>query len=127
VVWRLLGGVLGSEVRRLVMRAGHDGSAAFTVMGSGAAADDVRQFLVWSADHGRASYTQRSHALGLAHVLAWLDGRGYELGEGDRGAVASYVAEFRRGEDGLGAARQARNGESPHQRVGLVLRILDRA
>lgn len=54
MVWRLLGGVLGSEVRRLVMRAGHDGSAAFTVMGSGAAADDVRQFLVWLADHGRA-------------------------------------------------------------------------
>lgn len=99
---------MDSRVPRRVVRADGDGSAVFALVGSGAAAEDVREFLIWLAAHGRGSYTQRSYALGLAHFLDWLDGRGHGLGEVDRGAVAEYVAWFGRGEDGFGAVRQPR-------------------
>lgn len=63
----------------------------------------VNAFVATLAANGRSSYTQRSYALGVAHLLRWLADEAVELETADRRVLAWYVTVSRRGE---GAAAQ---------------------
>jgi len=66
-------------------------------------------FAGWLAQQGRGSYTQRSYGQGAAHFARWLQVRGVALDEVGRSTVVEYVAEFRRGRDGVGRAPRTVN------------------
>lgn len=65
---------------------------------------DAMSFLAALTRADRASSTIRGYALGVAHFLSWLGGRGVALGEVTRPLVGEYLLEFRFGAKG-GAVR----------------------
>jgi integrase/recombinase XerD len=64
---------------------------------------EVNAFLAHLAGRGRASYTLRSYALGLADFVMWLQAQGIDLDAVDLRAVEAYVTAYRLGPKG-GAA-----------------------
>jgi site-specific recombinase XerD len=100
----------GGSVRGCVdLGAAGRSGARFVVIGPGVGAGEASEFLGWLECSGRASYTQRTYALGLAHFLSWIDRNGVGLVDVDRRVVGEYVVAFRDGiEDRLGLGRQPR-------------------
>ncbi len=99
----------GAFAVRMELDAAGQSGARFVVIGPGVGPGEANEFLEWLECSGRASYTRRTYALGLAHFLGWIDRRRVELVDVDRRVVGEYVVAFRAGvEDGLVLGRQPR-------------------
>lgn len=90
--------------------------------------DAANAFLGDLAARGRQTYTQRSYALALAHLIAWLDrnAAGVPLHCLDDSLIARYVSDFERGEDQIGE-RVGRAPATVRHRLSVVMSFRDHA
>ena len=78
-----------------------EGLSPYVVVGGdGEAVVEANEFLEYLAGRGRATYTLRSYALGLADFVGWLHARGIAADDVDLQAVAAYVTAYRQGPKG---------------------------
>jgi site-specific recombinase XerD len=82
---------------RFKARRQSEGAVPFEVIGDDGPVPVVHDFLAHLVTCGRASYTVRSYAQGLADFFAWFDTHDVALDDAGRQTVVAYLGDFRAG------------------------------